>query len=209
MRISFRKLVQEKDAMWQVKFVDPKWNVIPKRSLQSTNDWLQVTDEHSERLTELANALERLEEGNPWNQRISICEHGMRDTEHGVVDADTTSRTMLLRPLLHPLQKNILACPIRTLVVQPYVTATHAERMAVRLEAMSGEAVAQKDKIVAKTWLDAMQALLPQLKKKFTGPTLLKMQLVKQGRLLEWSDEIEIDEHIEPIQSTKKRKASE
>ena len=78
--------------------------------------------------------------------------------EHGVVDSDTTSRTMLLRPLLHPMQKNILACPIRTLVVQPYVTATHAERMAVRLEAMSGEAVAQKDKIVAKTWLDAMQA---------------------------------------------------
>ena len=46
--------------------------------------------------------------------------------------------------------------------------------MAVRLEAMSGEAVAQKDKIVAKTWLDAMQALLPQFKKKFTEPTLKK-----------------------------------
>ena len=195
--------------MWQIKMVDSKWNVIPKRSLQSTNDWYQVTDEHNERLTELANALERLEEGNPWKQRISICEHGMHDTEHGVVDSDTTSRTMLLRPLLHPMLKNILACPIRTLVVQPYVTATHAERIAVRLEAMSGEAVAQKDKIKAKKWCDAMRALVPQLKKKFTGPTLPKMELVKQGRILEWSDEIEIDEHIEPTQATKKRKVSE
>ena len=196
--------------MWQIKAVASKWNVIPKRSLQSPHDWLTVTDEQAERLTELANSLERLEEGNPWSKRISICVHGMHDTEHGVVDSDATCRAVLLRPLLHPMQKYILACPIMTLVVQPYVRATQAERqwLDVRFEAMSGEVLARKKKIAATTWLHALRALLPQLEKKFTGPTLQKMQLVRQGQILEWSDEIEIDEHIEPIHPTKRKKVS-
>ena len=133
--------------MWQIKALDPRWKVIPKRSLQSPRDWLIVTDEQAERLTELANSLERLEEGNPWGQRVLICLHGVHDTEHGLVDSDRTSRAVLLRPLLHPMQKYILACPIMTLVVQPYVRATQAERqwLDVRFEAMSGETVAQKE----------------------------------------------------------------
>ena len=110
----------KQDAMWQIKAVDSKWNVIPKRSLQSTKNWRACMDEHNERLNELANALEILETGNSLNQRISILYATIHDTEHGVVDSDTTSRALLLRPLLHSMMSRILgvrsgnAVPART-----------------------------------------------------------------------------------------------
>ena len=116
--------------MWQIKALDPRWKVIPKRSLQSPRDWLIVTDEQAERLTELANSLERLEEGNPWGQRVLICLHGVHDTEHGLVDSDRTSRAVLLRPLLHPMQKYILACPMGTSLNRSWVTFSFAKERA-------------------------------------------------------------------------------